>query len=65
MDNFLNRQAHDTQQLSGFFARILHWLFGLVQWTEEDQRDAGIYLGDQDSREYLLDTTSVKNTHHT
>ena len=50
MDNSLNRQAHDTHQPSGFFARILHWLVGLVQWTEEDQRDAGIYHGDQYSR---------------
>jgi len=65
MDNFLNRQAHETQPLSGFFARILHWLVDLVQWTEEEQVEAGIYLGDQDSREYLLDTTIVKNTHHT
>jgi len=50
MDNSLNRQARDTHQLSGFFARILHWLVDLVRWTEEDQRDAGIYHGDPYSR---------------
>jgi len=64
MDNFLNRQTHDTHQLSGFFARILHWLAGLFQLTEEEQGEAGIYLGDQDSRGYLPDTIIVKNTRH-
>jgi len=29
------------------FDRILNWLAGLVQLTEEEQEDAGIYLGDQ------------------
>ena len=50
MDNFLNQQARHTHQLSGFFARILHWWAGLVQWTEEDQSAAGIYRGDPYSR---------------
>jgi hypothetical protein len=60
MDNFLNRQVGDTQRPGGFFARILHWLAGFFQLTEEEQGEAGIYLGDQDSRGYLPDTTSVK-----
>ncbi len=64
MDNFLNRQVSDTQQPGGFFAGILHWLAGLLQLTEEEQREAGIYLGDQDSRGYLPDTIIVKNTRH-
>ncbi len=46
MISFLQRQLRDTQQLSAFFVRILHWLAGLVQLTEEEQRDAGVYLGD-------------------
>ena len=53
MDNFLRRQGSDTKQPSGFlvslqiFNSILHWLAGLIQLTEEEQKDAGIYPGDQ------------------
>ena len=50
MDNSLNRQARATQQRNGFFASILHWLANLVQLTEEEQGEAGIYLGNQYSR---------------
>ena len=52
MDNSLRRQGSDAQQPSGFLASlqifdgILHWLAGLIQLTEEEQREAGIYLGD-------------------
>ncbi len=54
MDNSVRRQGSDTQQPSRFsvslqiFDSILNWLAGLVQLTEEEQKDAGIYyLGDQ------------------
>jgi len=54
MDNFFRRRESDTQQVNGFFAttlqafdRILKWLAGLIRLTEEEQEDAGIYLGDQ------------------
>ena len=53
MDNFFRRQGSDTQQPSGFLAglqifdSILNWLTGLMRLTEEEQKNAGIYLGDQ------------------
>ena len=51
MDNSFHRQESDTRQQSGFFAslqildRILNWLAGLIRLTEEEQEEAGIYLG--------------------
>jgi hypothetical protein len=51
MDNSFYRQASDTQQKNGFLAnlqvfdRIINWLAGLIKLTEEEQEDAGIYLG--------------------
>ena len=50
MNSLLHLQAYDTPQSSGFLASILQWLIGLVQLTEEEQGQAGIYLGDQYSR---------------
>lgn len=54
MDNSFHRQGPDTQPPGGFLASllqifddILNWLAGLIQLTEEEQEDAGIYLGDQ------------------
>ena len=53
MDNSFRRQGPDTQQQGGFLASlqifdsILNWLAGLIQLTEEELKDAGIYLGDQ------------------
>jgi hypothetical protein len=53
MDNSFHQQESDIQQPSSFLASfhifdgILDWLAGLVQLTEEEQKDAGIYLGDQ------------------
>ena len=53
MDNSFLRQGSNTQQQSGLLATlrnfnsILNWLVGLFQLTEEVQKDAGIYLGDQ------------------
>lgn len=51
MDDFFRRQESDTQQPGGFLVslqiidNILYWLAGLIQLTEEEQDDAGIYLG--------------------
>lgn len=56
MDNSFRQQEPDTQQPNGFLASlyffdgILHWLSGFIQLTEEEQRDAGIYLGNQNSK---------------
>ena len=51
MDNFFHRQESNAQQKGGFLAslqifdRIIHWLGGLLKLTEEEQEDAGVYLG--------------------
>jgi len=51
MDNSFHRQGFDKQQSRGFltglqiFDGILNWLAGLIQLTEEEQENAGIYLG--------------------
>jgi hypothetical protein len=53
MNNPLGQHRSDTQLSSGFLVTlqilgsILHWLAGLIQLTEEEQKDAGIYLGNQ------------------
>jgi hypothetical protein len=55
MDSSFRRQgSDDTQQPGGFlagslqiFGSILNWLAGLISLTEEELRDAGVYLGDQ------------------
>ncbi len=56
MDNSFPQLGSDTQQPRGLFAGlqildcIPNWLTRLVQLTqltEEEQKDAGIYLGDQ------------------
>jgi hypothetical protein len=50
MDHSFRQQGSDTQGPNGFLAslqifdRILNWLGGLIKLTEEDKRDAGIYL---------------------
>ena len=55
MDNFLPQQESSTQELIGLSARrhlfdgILNWLAGLIQITEEEQDEAGIYIGDPES----------------
>jgi len=52
MDNPLRQQESDTQQSNAFVASlrifndILQWLASLIQLTEEEQEDAGIYFGD-------------------
>jgi hypothetical protein len=54
MDNFLHQPEPQTKQASRssaslniIFHRILNWLAKLIQLTEEEQKDAGLYLGDQ------------------
>jgi len=53
MDNPFRQSESDTQRSSGFLASlqifddILHWLASFIQLTEEEQADAGIYLGGQ------------------
>ena len=48
MDNFFHRQETGTQQpidlLSSLqiFKSILNWMAGLINLTEEEQKDAGI-----------------------
>jgi len=63
MDNSFRRQEAGTQQPGGFLANLhifasilplmrhsVDWLAGLIRLTEEEQVDAGIYLGYQDQR---------------
>jgi hypothetical protein len=52
LDNSFRQQGSKTQQQPGgllvslqIFDDILQWLTGLIQLTEEEQDDAGIYLG--------------------
>jgi hypothetical protein len=57
MDNFFRQQGSDTRKPGSFIAglqiaaisrSIIKWLVGLVQLTEEEQKDAGInYPDDQ------------------
>ena len=53
MDKSFQRQESETKQPSGFLAGlhildgILNWLSGLFRLTEEEQKDAGIDLGDR------------------
>ena len=52
MDNSFHRQGSDTRQPNPLLAglsiitRFLNWLASLLQLTEEEQNDAGIYPGD-------------------
>jgi hypothetical protein len=56
MNNPLGQPGPDTQQSSRFLASsgvlggILYWLAGLIQLTEEEQKNAGIYLVDQPNK---------------
>ncbi len=60
MDKSLRRHGSDNRQSGGFFVNrqtfegILHWLASFILLTEEEQRDAGIYLGDQFFRSACL-----------
>lgn len=51
MDNSFQPKRSDTQQPDHFFTAlikifdgILDWLVGFIHVTEEEQREAGIYL---------------------
>ena len=50
MDKSLHPQRSDTRRSGTFnallkiFKMVLHWLVGYFQLTEEEQREAGIYL---------------------
>ena len=52
MDNSLPQHTLDTQRPARLLAglrvvdSILSWLVGFIRLTEEEQKDAGIYLGD-------------------
>ena len=54
MDNSFHPQESKTQQSGGLlaglqiFESILKRLAGLIKLTEEEQKDAGIYLKDHD-----------------
>jgi len=52
MDNFFRQKESDSQQSNRFLTvmqisaisrSLLNWLAGLLQLTEEEQNDAGIY----------------------
>lgn len=50
MDKSFHPQESETRRLGTFFTaflkifdRVLHWLVGFIQLTEEEQREAGIY----------------------
>jgi len=58
MENSFHRQESDTQQKRGFLIDLqifdsilllmrhsLNWLAGFFQLTEEEQENAGVYLG--------------------
>ncbi len=53
MDSSFHQQGSNTQRSSGLsagrqiFNRILNWIAGFIRLTEEEQKDSGIYLGDQ------------------
>jgi len=57
MSTSIPQQESDTQQPNGFLAglqtidSILHSLIRLTQLTEEEQMEAGIYLGDNTPEE--------------
>ena len=52
MDNSLHEQGSDIQQDSKnlleslpILGNLIKWLAGLIQWTEEELEEAGIYHG--------------------
>jgi len=60
MDRSFRSQRSNTHRPIGFLAtfqffdgilplmrHFVNWLAGLIQLTEEEQEDAGIYIGDQ------------------
>ena len=56
MKAFFRRQESDSQQSGGFLAHLQQvfddfqkWLIRLVWLTEEEQKEAGVYLDDRHS----------------
>lgn len=61
MDTFIRQSSKLQKRLHRFFAtklqilgRILNWLIGLIQLTEDEQKDAGIEIGDPRYKETLV-----------
>ena len=53
MDNSFRRLGSESQQPSDIktiFNNILNWFTQILQLSEEEQKAAGIYLGDQDTK---------------
>jgi hypothetical protein len=57
MDNFLQEQGSNTQEDPKRFlvslpilGKLIKWLASLIQWTEEDQAEAGIFLDGPDGK---------------
>jgi hypothetical protein len=56
MDKSIRRLKSDTQQANGFLdglqiiKSILHWLAEFTHLTEDEQGEAGVYIGNQYSR---------------
>jgi len=69
MNKSIRLQESSTKRPSGVLAniqildRILHWLVGLFQLTDEEQRDAGVYLGDSIVSEIPVKHEVTTNTH--
>lgn len=55
MDDSAPQQDSEKQQANRFWGalrildRIEHWLTSIFEITEEEQSDAGVYLGNQDN----------------
>lgn len=61
MDTFIRQSSELQKRLRRFFAtklqilgRILNLLIGLIQLTEDEQKDAGIEIGDPRYKETLV-----------
>lgn len=57
MDNSFHQQDSDMQPMNGFMSRLkiiknkFNWLTGLIVLTEEEKKEAGIFLGRPGDRE--------------
>ena len=68
MNKSIRLQESNTKRPSSVLAnpqildRILHWLAGFFQLTDEEQRDAGVYLGDSMVSEISVQHEVTTNT---
>jgi hypothetical protein len=46
-ENQSDNQKFSGSPVGGHIDNILRWLAGLIDWTEQEKEDAGIYLGEQ------------------